>query len=157
MYLTRAWKLSYENLFDTYVTNWRNMKMEEERNLRNRRKEHREKEIEQELAFRESQKRKLISKKIPKKKVVDETSLPERESLRISCIKRKLSEKEKERFSKVLSSCIQKMEENSARHSFCLLPEELKRSENRPQFVIAQSCPPSLREGKKVLRKFQKK
>jgi hypothetical protein len=49
------------------------------------------------------------------------------------------------------------MEENSTRHSFYLLAAQLMKIWNRPQFAIAQNCPPSTREGKEAHRKFRRK
>jgi Mg2+ and Co2+ transporter CorA len=69
----------------------------------------------------------------------------------------KLKEKEKEYFSKVLSSYIRKMEENSSQNSFYLKPEQLMITLNRPQIVIVRSEHPSSREGKEEHRKFRKK
>jgi hypothetical protein len=97
---------------------------------RRRRCRIRKEEIEKEKKFRKSQVRQRTKRgrEFEKFDKAKEAELLKTEFYRIQNKEKIRLEEEKKYFSKVLSACIRKMEENSARHSFYLLLKYLGKS-----------------------------
>jgi hypothetical protein len=162
-----VWRNMYDDCLNKQIICWNYDLLKREEELRIKRRELRKKEMEQEIQFKkleqeirftEMKKKKIMTAKIIKKNSQEDLDLLEKENLRITLKENINAENEKRKyFSKVLSSCIRKMEGNSTLSSFYPKPEQLMKISNRPRIVIVQNDPPSSREGKNELRKFQKK
>jgi hypothetical protein len=115
--------------------------------------------MEQELKFRKMQIKKIVTIKPTRKKLSqEEICWLEKEKLRIILKENQIAENEKRKyFSKVLSSCIQKMEDCSTQNSFYLKPEQLMKIASRPQIVIVQNILHHQGKGKKSFENSREK